>query len=785
MKSVLSPGDALLEISRLSWIMFGRSPGIADALTGMSVPSDAAVGPPNEYVNVGSRPSPWMQIDDVDVPEAGRVTVIGAAPIVQLPPLSAPMKFTLIGELDAAVEGSAATTLIELIVCCAELSFNPEAEISIGTTTKGTGLESAPLGFWIWIVNVPAEARSDGLSGVAHEFAVGHVVARALPLIKMIDADAPLPATKCSPSSSRGNPSTAPALTLDGKIVSIVAPLVIATVAANACGGVEASVAITEIAFGDGALDGAVKTPLEFMLPHVAPVHPAPVTADATVHETGTPTPVGACTKNCCLLGAPPVAATNAYSGAIASAEPVAPEEITIVAVAFFVGSATLVASTITGFCDGGVAGAMYRTLPANPLGGAEQGLVPDWQSSPTDELPFVIPFTVQVTPRFVDPKTVGVSVTLPNSATVAVAGATLTDTLLTRVIDAAALALPDVAWTVSADGDGMLAGAVKVAALDPVATIVPTALLPPGIPFTSHTIEAFCVTQSEAANDCVAPRTTLAEAGVIEFVAPHEIVTAAFAETDGSATLATVIVTGSCNGNSDGAAYTAVVAPFVEIVPTDVLPPTKPLTLHVNCCATPPDPETVAVKSCEPFVGTVVDEGASVRDIDGAKLTTAEALAVASATLTAVAVTLEFGVVAGALYSPSDEIVPVMVFPPVTPFTSQVTAEFFVPVTIAVNCWVAPAERETLFGYTVTTTAPGFVTVCNPPLHELNAITIAAIVAATVADLARAPRRNREPNSAARVSPRTIGDGASNMSAVAVSHDMCHREAMCDSLRN
>ena len=53
MKSVLSPGDALLEISKLSWIMFGRSPGIADALIGMSVPPDAAVGPPNEYVNVG------------------------------------------------------------------------------------------------------------------------------------------------------------------------------------------------------------------------------------------------------------------------------------------------------------------------------------------------------------------------------------------------------------------------------------------------------------------------------------------------------------------------------------------------------------------------------------------------------------------------------------------------------------------------------------------------------------------------------------------------------------
>jgi hypothetical protein len=125
------------------------------------------------------------------------------------------------------------------------------------------------------------------------------------------------------------------------------------------------------------------------------------------------------------------------------------------------------------------------------------------------------------------------------------------------------------------------------------------------------------------------------------------------------------------------------------------VLPPAKPLTLHANCCEAPPDPEIVAVKSCEPVVGTVAEEGASVSDIDGAKLTTAEALAVASATLTAVTVTLEPGVDAGALYSPPEEIVPVTVFPPVTPFTSHVTAELFVPVTIAVNRCEAPAERS------------------------------------------------------------------------------------------
>jgi hypothetical protein len=554
MKSVRSPAAELLEISKLSWIMFGRSPAIADALTGISVPPDAPAGPPNEYENVGSRPSPWMQIESVDVPEAGRVTVMGAAPIVQLPLLNAPIKFTLIGELDAAVVGSVATNWIELIVCCAKLSCNPEAELASGTTMKGTGLESAPLGFWTWTVNVPAETTSDGLIGVAHEFAVGHVVARALPLIKMIDADAPLPATKLSPSSSRGNPSTAPALTLDGKIVSMVAPLVIATVAVNVCGGVESSVAITEIAFGDGALEGAVNIPLEFMLPHAAPLHPAPGTAEATDHATATLTPVPSCTKNCCVLGAPPVAATNAYSGTIVSVESALPEEIVIVAVALFVGSATLVATTDTGFCAGADEGATYTTLPANPPAGTKHGLVPASQASPTAEFPFVTPFTVHVTFRFGEPATDGVSVTVPNVATVAVAGATLTDMSLVRVMDAATLVPPDVAWTVSEDGDGRLAGAVKIAVLDPAATIVPTTLLPPAIPFTSQTIESFWATHSDAENDCVVPRTTVADAGVIEFVAPHEIASDALAEAEGSATLATVIVTGFCDGISDGA---------------------------------------------------------------------------------------------------------------------------------------------------------------------------------------------------------------------------------------
>jgi hypothetical protein len=172
------------------------------------------------------------------------------------------------------------------------------------------------------------------------------------------------------------------------------------------------------------------------------------------------------------------------------------------------------------------------------------------------------------------------------------------------------------------------------------------------------------------------------------------------------------------------------------------------------------------------------------VRDIDGAKLTTEDALAVASATLTAVTVTLGFGVDAGALYSPPEEIVPVTVFPAVTPFTSHETAEFFVPVTIAVNCCVGPAEGETLLGETVTTTAPGLVPFCKPPLQEPNAITIATRAAANVADLMRVLRQNCESNSAALATRQTIDADLSDKLADEVTHGVCHHEASCDSAK-
>jgi hypothetical protein len=105
---------------------------------------------------------------------------------------------------------------------------------------------------------VAAAATSEGLIGVAQEFELAQVVGRAAPLIKITDAAALLPVTKFTPWSSSGNPSTDPAVTLEGKIASIVTPLMTATFAVAVTGGFVALVASTVIALGEGALDGAV-----------------------------------------------------------------------------------------------------------------------------------------------------------------------------------------------------------------------------------------------------------------------------------------------------------------------------------------------------------------------------------------------------------------------------------------------------------------------------------------------------------------------------------------------
>ena len=129
-------------------------------------------------------------------------------------------------------------------------------------------------------VNVAGVCRSAGVSAIVQVVAVEHVVGRATPLRRIAEPVPALPGTKFNPRSDTGKPSMAPAIALDGRITSMVGPDVMAIVA-DADFVLSASlVAMIEIAFGDGATEGAVKTPLASTEPHAAPPQPWPAIAD-------------------------------------------------------------------------------------------------------------------------------------------------------------------------------------------------------------------------------------------------------------------------------------------------------------------------------------------------------------------------------------------------------------------------------------------------------------------------------------------------------------------------
>ena len=183
--------------------------------------------------------------------------------------------------------------------------------------------------------------------------AVAQVVARAVPFSRITEAELPLPATKFAPSTSKGKLSTAPAITLDGKITSIVGPLVTATVALALFVESATLVAVTEIALGDGAAVGAVYRPFASTDPHAAPPHPWLAIALCTLHVTlALPVPV-TLAKNCVVLKSAPEGATNAYIGeTVTLIGPICPATVTI-AVPLCDESALLVAARVTGFAAG------------------------------------------------------------------------------------------------------------------------------------------------------------------------------------------------------------------------------------------------------------------------------------------------------------------------------------------------------------------------------------------------------------------------------------------------
>src|SRR6185437_9871655 len=107
-------------------------------------------------------------------------------------------------------------------------------------------------------VNVPGDCTSVRFSTVAHEVTLEQLVPRATPLTRIMDAELPLPATKFTPRTASGKASTSPVMVLDGRIASIAGPLEIEMVADADFVGSASLVAITEIAFGEGAALGAV-----------------------------------------------------------------------------------------------------------------------------------------------------------------------------------------------------------------------------------------------------------------------------------------------------------------------------------------------------------------------------------------------------------------------------------------------------------------------------------------------------------------------------------------------
>ena len=228
-------------------------------------------------------------------------------------------------------------------------------ETSKGTMTNATGLESRDgvPGFCTWMVSAPADCASEGFRAVAQTDALEHVVPRETPFRRIVEAELPLPATKFKPCTTSGMLSNAPAMALEGSIVSIVGPLVSAIVADADFVRSAWLVAVTKIAFGDGAMVGAEKRPPAFTEPQAAPPHPWPATALSTVQVTLVLAEPVTLAENCCVLSTPVEGGTNAYAGETTTATGPEGPAMRTLAVPLRDGSARLVAVRITGFVAG------------------------------------------------------------------------------------------------------------------------------------------------------------------------------------------------------------------------------------------------------------------------------------------------------------------------------------------------------------------------------------------------------------------------------------------------
>jgi len=123
------------------------------------------------------------------------------------------------------------------------------------------------------------------------------------------------------------------------------------------------------------------------------------------------------------------------------------------------------------------------------------------------------------------------------------------------------------------------------------------------------------------------------------------------------------------------------------------LFPPAMPLTFHVTLVLLVL--VTVAVNCCLWEIRTVADAGEIFTEMGGGgagfvMVTTALPTAAGTALLVACTVTVAGdGTTAGAVYRPLIEsIKPTELFPPIAPFTSQMTDGSLLPVTAAANCF-------------------------------------------------------------------------------------------------
>jgi len=147
-------------------------------------------------------------------------------------------------------------------------------------------------------------------------------------------------------------------------------------------------------------------------------------------------------------------------------------------------------------------------------------------------------------------------------------------------------------------------------------------------------------------------------------------------------------------------------------------------LTLHVTLATVP---LTVAVNVCWAPAASVADGGLSKTGACGAVLvgvsvTVAVAVTVVSCCEMAWTVTDDVTrIVDGAVYKPELDITPTDVFPPLIPFTCQLTAVFVAFVTVATNCVVWFGVSVTAVGDSVTVTAVDELLLLLLPPHPVR----------------------------------------------------------------